>query len=120
MTIAITIACHPCKSTLDQQLFLDEVNDFNLEVRYPEYRSEFYKFCTQEFAESYFIRIKEFVSWLRSQILSLIHISEPTRLLSISYAVFCLKKKKKKQHKNNTGKSRHSKPNTTKNTILIL
>ena len=30
--------------------------------------------------------------------LSLIHISEPTRLLSISYAVFCLKKKKK--HKN--------------------
>src|SRR5665254_22905 len=30
------------------------------------------------------------------QALSLIHISEPTRLLSISYAVFCLKKKKKK------------------------
>src|SRR5678815_1187670 len=29
--------------------------------------------------------------------LSLIHISEPTRLLSISYAVFCLKKKKKKK-----------------------
>src|SRR5678815_297379 len=27
-------------------------------------------------------------------LLSLIHISEPTRLLSISYAVFCLKKKK--------------------------
>eukprot|EP00658_Telonema_sp_P-2_P029575 TRINITY_DN22483_c0_g1_i4.p1 TRINITY_DN22483_c0_g1~~TRINITY_DN22483_c0_g1_i4.p1 ORF type:complete len:586 (+),score=115.24 TRINITY_DN22483_c0_g1_i4:253-2010(+) len=31
--------------------------------------------------------------------LSLIHISEPTRLLSISYAVFCLKKKKKKEKK---------------------
>ena len=30
-----------------------------------------------------------------AQILSLIHISEPTRLLSISYAVFCLKKKNK-------------------------
>eukprot|EP00831_Metopus_contortus_P037166 TRINITY_DN29303_c0_g1_i4.p1 TRINITY_DN29303_c0_g1~~TRINITY_DN29303_c0_g1_i4.p1 ORF type:complete len:244 (-),score=49.25 TRINITY_DN29303_c0_g1_i4:33-764(-) len=30
-------------------------------------------------------------------ILSLIHISEPTRPLYISYAVFCLKKKKKKQ-----------------------
>src|SRR5674536_404300 len=29
-----------------------------------------------------------------AQELSLIHISEPTRLLSISYAVFCLKKKK--------------------------
>eukprot|EP00658_Telonema_sp_P-2_P081349 TRINITY_DN8314_c0_g2_i1.p2 TRINITY_DN8314_c0_g2~~TRINITY_DN8314_c0_g2_i1.p2 ORF type:complete len:178 (+),score=57.03 TRINITY_DN8314_c0_g2_i1:231-764(+) len=32
--------------------------------------------------------------------LSLIHISEPTRLLSISYAVFCLKKKKKTINKN--------------------
>eukprot|EP00658_Telonema_sp_P-2_P002573 TRINITY_DN10972_c0_g1_i1.p1 TRINITY_DN10972_c0_g1~~TRINITY_DN10972_c0_g1_i1.p1 ORF type:complete len:335 (+),score=61.06 TRINITY_DN10972_c0_g1_i1:193-1197(+) len=31
--------------------------------------------------------------------LSLIHISEPTRLLSISYAVFCLKKKKNKKYK---------------------
>src|SRR5678815_5895096 len=30
--------------------------------------------------------------------LSLIHISEPTRLLSISYAVFCLKKKIKKKN----------------------
>ena len=34
--------------------------------------------------------------WSMTQILSLIHISEPTRLLSISYAVFCLKKKKKR------------------------
>src|SRR5450756_2702005 len=31
--------------------------------------------------------------------LSLIHISEPTRLGMISYAVFCLKKKKKNQKK---------------------
>src|SRR5450756_2746025 len=32
-------------------------------------------------------------------LLSLIHISEPTRLGMISYAVFCLKKKKKKKKK---------------------
>eukprot|EP00658_Telonema_sp_P-2_P027683 TRINITY_DN21338_c0_g1_i1.p1 TRINITY_DN21338_c0_g1~~TRINITY_DN21338_c0_g1_i1.p1 ORF type:complete len:403 (+),score=95.09 TRINITY_DN21338_c0_g1_i1:132-1340(+) len=31
-------------------------------------------------------------------LLSLIHISEPTRLLSISYAVFCLKKKKNRKN----------------------
>src|SRR5665809_130355 len=31
----------------------------------------------------------------RDEHLSLIHISEPTRLRRISYAVFCLKKKKK-------------------------
>eukprot|EP00658_Telonema_sp_P-2_P006674 TRINITY_DN12526_c0_g2_i1.p1 TRINITY_DN12526_c0_g2~~TRINITY_DN12526_c0_g2_i1.p1 ORF type:complete len:179 (-),score=53.00 TRINITY_DN12526_c0_g2_i1:10-546(-) len=43
--------------------------------------------------------------------LSLIHISEPTRLLSISYAVFCLKKKKK--NKTSTKNNIHEK--TTKN-----
>ena len=32
----------------------------------------------------------------KAVILSLIHISEPTRRTPISYAVFCLKKKKKK------------------------
>src|SRR5674476_1506561 len=31
------------------------------------------------------------------EMLSLIHISEPTRQAEISYAVFCLKKKKKKK-----------------------
>src|SRR5678816_2843553 len=36
----------------------------------------------------------QFVDRDTSRDLSLIHISEPTRLLSISYAVFCLKKKK--------------------------
>ncbi len=33
--------------------------------------------------------------------LSLIHISEPTRRYAISYAVFCLKKKKKKNTSHN-------------------
>eukprot|EP00658_Telonema_sp_P-2_P057239 TRINITY_DN45689_c0_g1_i2.p1 TRINITY_DN45689_c0_g1~~TRINITY_DN45689_c0_g1_i2.p1 ORF type:complete len:255 (-),score=43.73 TRINITY_DN45689_c0_g1_i2:27-791(-) len=43
-------------------------------------------------------RILHFSRTVRQRVstsrLSLIHISEPTRLLSISYAVFCLKKKK--------------------------
>lgn len=54
--------------TEEQKLFLDEVNDFNLEVRYPEYRREFYKLCTKEFTESYFTKIKDFSKWLTSQI----------------------------------------------------
>lgn len=48
------------------KLFLDEVNDFNLEVRYPEYRQEFYKSCTKEFAEEYFDKIKEQYKWIKS------------------------------------------------------
>jgi HEPN domain-containing protein len=54
--------------TEKQKLFLDEVNDFNLEVRYPEYQREFYKLCTKEFAEKYLIKIKDFSKWLTSQI----------------------------------------------------
>ena len=40
-------------------------------------------------------KIKEYEVYLMEQELSLIHISEPTRQAEISYAVFCLKKKKK-------------------------
>ena len=46
--------------------------------------------------------------------LSLIHISEPTRLRRISYAVFCLKKKKKKK----TQKQQQTN-NTTHNTKKV-
>src|SRR5660397_270131 len=48
-----------------------------------------------------------------TRFLSLIHISEPTRLRRISYAVFCLKKKKNKKKKTKTKK--YQKKHTTKN-----
>lgn len=50
------------------KLFLDEVKDFNLEVRYPEYRQEFYKSCTKKFAEEYLDKIKEQYKWIKSQL----------------------------------------------------
>ena len=41
-----------------------------------------------------FFRLQRMKKWsLMTSVLSLIHISEPTRLGMISYAVFCLKKK---------------------------
>ena len=52
----------------ERKFFLDKVNDFNLEVRYPEFRKEFYITCTREFAEPQFIKIKETFQWLKSQI----------------------------------------------------
>eukprot|EP00658_Telonema_sp_P-2_P014711 TRINITY_DN15609_c0_g1_i3.p1 TRINITY_DN15609_c0_g1~~TRINITY_DN15609_c0_g1_i3.p1 ORF type:complete len:254 (-),score=69.02 TRINITY_DN15609_c0_g1_i3:33-794(-) len=42
-----------------------------------------------------FVTMEDVEVPVENLVLSLIHISEPTRLLSISYAVFCLKKKKK-------------------------
>jgi len=55
---------------LDQELviFLDEVSDFNLEVRYPEYKKEFKRKCTGEFCQTKFSKIKEHYQWLKSQI----------------------------------------------------
>lgn len=53
----------------EQKVFLDEVSDFNLEVRYPEFKREFFKLCTKELSENYFVRIKEMHKWLKSQIL---------------------------------------------------
>lgn len=51
---------------MDKKVFLDEVNDFNIETRYPEYKQEFYKICTREYAEEYFEKIKEQYRWIKS------------------------------------------------------
>ncbi len=52
------------KLTEDQKIFLDEVNDFSLETRYPDYKFEFYKKCNREFTEGYFRKIKDFYKFL--------------------------------------------------------
>ena len=52
----------------EQEIFLDEVNDFNLEVRYPQYKNEFHKKCTNKFAANYYKKINEMMIWLKSQI----------------------------------------------------
>jgi len=54
--------------TDEQKIFLDEVNDFNLETRYPDYKLEFYQRCTKEFTLNYFSKIKENFTWLRSRL----------------------------------------------------
>jgi HEPN domain-containing protein len=49
-------------------LWLDHVTDFHLEVRYPDYKNEFYKQCTQKFADSQLAKIKECFSWIKSRL----------------------------------------------------
>ncbi len=48
----------------EQKIYLLKVNDFYLQGRYPEEKSEFYKICTLEFAQENFAAIKEFYQWL--------------------------------------------------------
>jgi len=41
----------------DDLKFLKEVNNFNIRVRYPDYKLRFYKICTKEFTEKRLKRI---------------------------------------------------------------
>ncbi|HDM75392.1 MAG TPA: HEPN domain-containing protein [Deltaproteobacteria bacterium] len=50
----------------EQELFLDKVSDFNLEIRYPDYRQKLYEKCTYDLTLKYFTRIKEFYRWFHS------------------------------------------------------
>ena len=54
----------------EQETFLEEVSDFNIEARYPDIKLSFYKKCTREFTEDYFGRIKEFYEWLKVKLQS--------------------------------------------------
>jgi len=56
--------------TDDQKIFLDEVNDFNLEIRYPDYKKAFYLDCSREYTTENFNKIKEIYQWLKSRITS--------------------------------------------------
>ena len=49
-----------------QKFFLDKINDFNIQTRYPDYKLEFYKRCNKEYTNEYFDKIKEFYEWFNS------------------------------------------------------
>lgn len=52
----------------ERRLLFDRINDFNIEARYPEYKNEFYKYCTKVFAEEYLDRIKDSYKWIKSHL----------------------------------------------------
>ena len=56
------------KLTEEQETFLEEVSDFNIEARYPDIKFSFYKKCSKEFTENYFLKIKDFHKWLKTLI----------------------------------------------------
>lgn len=52
------------KLSHDQINFLKEINNFNIEARYPDDKFTFYKLCTKKFTKDYFAKIKGFHKWL--------------------------------------------------------
>jgi HEPN domain-containing protein len=51
----------------EQKDLLDEISAFNIQARYDDYKEEFKKKCTKDFAEQYIIRAKEFMVWIDKQ-----------------------------------------------------
>lgn len=52
----------------EQKLLLDQINDFNIQTRYPDYKFQFYKRCNVEYTTRYLVKIKEFYTWFYSLI----------------------------------------------------
>ena len=53
----------------DEQIkFLERVNDFQLEARYPDEKLKFYRICNKEFTYSNFQLIKELYTWIKSNL----------------------------------------------------
>ncbi|NCQ18187.1 MAG: HEPN domain-containing protein [Ignavibacteria bacterium] len=41
------------------------INEFNIQARYPDYKNDFYKKCTNDFVHREIERIKETAKWIR-------------------------------------------------------
>ena len=54
--------------TEEQKDTLLLITTFNINVRYPDYKYEFYKKCTKKYTETNIAKIKELQLWLKEQI----------------------------------------------------
>jgi HEPN domain-containing protein len=54
--------------SLEQKDLLDEISAFNIQARYDDYKEEFKKKCTEEFARQYFMQAKDFIIWIDKQL----------------------------------------------------
>lgn len=54
--------------TKEQQLDFETISRFNIEARYEDYKQEFYKMATKDFAKGWIIKCEEYYRWLQKQI----------------------------------------------------
>ena len=48
--------------------WLDEITSFNLNARYDDYKKEFYKLCTADYAKEWIDRIKIIRTWIKEML----------------------------------------------------
>ena len=52
----------------DDLLFLDKMNDYQMEGRYPDYQFTIYQLCTPVFTEELLKEVKRLYTWLTNQL----------------------------------------------------
>jgi HEPN domain-containing protein len=52
----------------DQKKWLDTISTFNLNARYDDYKQDFYKKCTADFAETWVSNIKTLRQWIKTKL----------------------------------------------------
>lgn len=59
-----------CNLSLDEtkEDWLDVITTFNINVRYDNYKQEFFRLCTKEYTEIWIKNIKELRRWLKEQL----------------------------------------------------
>jgi HEPN domain-containing protein len=50
----------------EQKILLDRINDFNIQIRYPDNKLEIYKRCSADYTRENLDKIKEFYTWFSS------------------------------------------------------
>ena len=53
----------------DKKVKLDLITTFNMNVRYEDYKRDFYNKCTKEYADKQLIIIEEMRAWLKAQLM---------------------------------------------------
>jgi hypothetical protein len=55
----------------EKEDFFGEVTGYNITARYEDYKLEFYKKCTKEYAQKWIEEIKAYRQWIKKELLKL-------------------------------------------------
>ena len=66
--LILLIKANEIKISEEEYNFFEEVNSFNISVRYPDEQFKFYEFCSKEYVEEMFSKIKGKFECLRKKL----------------------------------------------------
>jgi hypothetical protein len=52
----------------DKEVIVETISQFNIRARYDDYKREFYKLCTREYAIEWIDKIKTIRTWIKTML----------------------------------------------------